>query len=556
MKFYTSNLENISKSDVYLQLRAGLWSLALTVISATFSSQNPALANSCKESKSNPESRPTFEVPNAVRPWPLWSASSGAIAKGRKVVVIVGPYSSGSLLGKVAKSGWVHDGPEDFVVAVEDKENVLPAAARPTEGFDLEIPWTAHRGDHLQLIGVVKSLGGEVVLVQPGYEYATRLAFETLQKGFPHLMPLADGWEPFQSKKVLGEKTRTLSRQVQRVFSSLERLQDWLIQFSNGFSNGGDKLPYPLMFKAVQGAASVGNQRVDTVKQGIAAFNSLIGLPLTKGIKNDEVHVSKFIEGPEVAVNIARFTDPKSGKTYHKVSSAILILKDFINGHPVYKREILLNFKDPNLQRNMRKVLGSQAPLIDRDKIFGYVKKWSDAVGFKNGPGHSEVMIDPNLSGGLEGPFIEGIDFALRLMGGRRVAWSRRASYLFKGNQLGDAEYGYAALRNPERFKQLPDYNEPWGIAGVVFLRTATGGKISAQAFEQLKALVKSGKIKSTLNVGVWPVGATVPITSNLGNIPGFIEFVLDPSRVEPSEDAFDRLIQEMDLVDALNWVN
>ncbi len=475
-----------------------------------------------------------------MKAFPKWVSGFPAFDPSRNLVAVVGGVSSGAALFPEAHNPVISK--DAFTILIEDREIPDPTLAKPKKDVDLVISWKAYRGNLQKLIQILKSLGGRITGILPGYEDVVPLTIELQNSGeFPDVPITADQVGPLQSKSDLGTvlQAHGLTERVDKVFDNPTYFEAWLNTFT--IENGPNReLKHPLMFKPDNGASSVGSKKVQTVDQALSTFKHLIGMRVPNGTKTKSVHVSSFIEAPEFAVNFSKSYDPKTKKEIFKVSSLILILKEFHDGHPLYKSEFLLNPFDPQISEQLVRLLGPAAKNLNLLKLMEDIRIAANAVGFRNGPAHPEVFFSfDNRS--------ELFDFAGRLMGGGRSDWVARAS----AQRLGDAHFGMASILNSKYFASLPDFNTPAAHAAVVFLRTTTGGSMSRSARAALSRLIQSGEIKSQLKLKVKPVGKSVEPTTDLINYPGCIELVLNKDK-----GSFDDLLSDMEKIENLLWID
>lgn len=231
---------------------------------------------------------------------------------------------------------------------------------------------------------------------------------------------------------------------IPRLRSNVKKeLLDWVKSPASGFD---EEKKIPVVIKPPMSAATDNVHICYTLKEVENAIEKIQTSPNIFGDANQGILAQKFIEGTEYIVN----TMSRDG--VHMVTDIWVYAKKIDkNGRPIYLYEELLSPKEH--------------PEIFK-KLKDYTFNTLDALGIKNGPGHSEVMLTKNDAK----PVL--IETGARLVGGIiPEAYQEALGYT-------PISLMTEAYLNPEKFKaraQKGEYEVLKKARNVFFISPVTG---------------------------------------------------------------------------------
>jgi len=340
---------------------------------------------------------------------------NGQVAPQTAAVVVVDPYSSGKyLLQELEQRGMP-------MIAVRSTTKMSQQFLRSHETnrrFFVEVfEFEEMTGGMKQLADSLGSLPYEVVAVlpgsEPGVELANLLAHELE-------LPAANPVDLLPARTDKAEMQEALRRNgvpAAKQFKSgdLEPLLEW----------ARNENQWPLVAKPVGGAGSEGIffcKKEDDIR---AAHQHIVGNRSSTGALNTQLALQEFLDGDEYIVD----TCSKNGK---HLSVAIWVYK-----------------KIRGLPWNPTAIMPAQCMLLPpsgeiQDELVNYVFQVLDAVGLKNGPCHTEVMLTKR------GPILVEVNARLHGLQGPRLielcTGISKATYtadaMVYGGQLFEKLYG------------------------------------------------------------------------------------------------------------------
>jgi len=278
-------------------------------------------------------------------------------------VVLVDPYSSGRFyLYELKKRG----------VAIIAVRSCLEVGAyfkkvydAHMDYFDATLDFPAFADDHDKLVQAIQALPYNVIAVFAGSDVGVELADHVAEK---MKMPTANGTELlFQriDKAAMQEQLRTCGVPACEQIKSgkLEELLQW--------ATTRDK--WPVVAKPAGGVGSEGIFFCKSTADIEKAHKEIIGVVNPKGVKNDAVALQEFLKGDEYIVDCVSH-----------------------NGKHICVA-IWTQGKRRDLPWNPTSIVTTHNMLMEpkgeiQDKLVDYTFKMLDAVGYKNGPSHNELM--------------------------------------------------------------------------------------------------------------------------------------------------------------------
>jgi biotin carboxylase len=245
---------------------------------------------------------------------------------------------------------------------------------------------------------------------------------------------------------------------------------------------------WPVVLKPVLSAGGDNVTICHTVGEVTAAHARIMASVDRYGQRNDVVLAQQFLSGAEHYVNSV------SRDGVHRIVEVWRYHKRIVDGHSVYDYEDLLALDEPGVQ-----------DLVD------YVRLVLDALGIRNGAGHTEVMLTP------EGPYL--IECGARLGGGQMPELLTRCVGIDQVNSLA------FSIASPEGFAS--DAEAPYQLKNrlrCVNLISPCDGTAPADddwgQIEQLRSF--AGRVVNL------PAGSPLARTIDMATCPGTVYLSID----------------------------
>ena len=393
-----------------------------------------------------------------------------------KICAIVDAYSSSNLYAPALKTL----GYECIAIQGQARPTDLIAGSFRAEDFTEVLPFS---GDVAKLVSQLKKRNVQWII--PGMEMGLELADtlgEQMESCF-HNDPRTSHQRRNKFDMVEAVRAHGLRAAVQ---TKAQNLQDVLLW-------AREKNLWPLVVKP---ADSGGADRVllcHNEQEIVQAVQGSLGSLGRQGRVVQEVVIQEFLRGTEYIV------DTVSYQGHHRIANIWKYHRVAVNGAQfVYDTKELVSFE-------------GQESLID------YAKAALDAVGLKNGPAHSEIMLTQ------QGPMLVEINAR---MGGSAAPLLNRECL-----GLGQLELMMDVMFHPERFLSscdLPYKIKKHGLA-VYFISSQEGKVVNPMAVERIKSLPSYFRL-SLSN----PPGTKLEKTVDMFTMPGMVELVHeDPEQVQ-----------------------
>mmetsp|Transcript_16853 Transcript_16853/g.18791 ORF Transcript_16853/g.18791 Transcript_16853/m.18791 type:complete len:1024 (+) Transcript_16853:22-3093(+) len=306
---------------------------------------------------------------------------------GGEAVVVVDPLSTGANL---AASIWSGEGGRRPVHVIRVFSRHYPPALMNLvpEGLEVEFAVTVqHDGDIARTVKILNELPYKLLACIPGCEPAVECA-EVMCEALGFKWNGAAMGEVRRNKYLMGEQVRRCGvRAVKQARCTYWRdVEAFLKEFEHD--------PYPIIVKPIASAGSDGVFKCTTLEELRTRFDEIHGALNMLGEVNSQVVCQEFLEGKEYVV------DTVSYKGQHKVAAIWEYDKRMFNGQfNIYFGVRIVDVTEPGIE-----------------EMIQYQLTVLDALGFKNGPGHGEVMMTPTgpclvevgaRCHGLEGIFLD-----------------------------------------------------------------------------------------------------------------------------------------------------
>ena len=298
-------------------------------------------------------------------------------------IVIVDSYSAGKLLPEAFSN-------RDFCV-VHVRSDLAVSASLGDYQSDFFSHDIKYNGDMRNLVDELKKIIGtdDILAVlagsEPGVLLADRLGNQLKLENTNEFSLSSARRNKYEMRKALSQKNIKNPKFIKaRTFKELE---DWI---------DSEKISYPLVLKPLDSAGSDGVAVVHSVNELKTAFNRTHGQTNVMGSANQALLVETFLNGNEYVINSVSC----NGK--HKIVDIWVYNKKTLpSGHVIYDNEQLIDFSDPIV-----------------NKISPFLQRVLNALGFKYGPSHAEIMMTD------QGPIL--VEVGARLSGATNVKMSKK----------------------------------------------------------------------------------------------------------------------------------
>ncbi len=380
-----------------------------------------------------------------------------------KCVVIVDPYSSGSLLASRFRArGWVP-------IAL----HLRPPVGKLAKSFvadDFDHSYV-YEGDVEQMLRTLSA--HDVALIVPGQEAGVELCDVLSERLGLKRNPIETSRarrDKFEMHERIAAAGLRAIRQIRS--GNLAEIEAWVTAHGR----------WPVVVKPVDSGGTDGVKICADLEQVRATFADNIARVNLLGFTNHQVLAQEFISGVEYVV------DAVSSHGRHHVASMTRYRKEIIDdGSPLYKE---MTFFAPNDEVHV--------------SIVDYTRKVLDVLGVEHGPSHTEIFVDEH------GPVL--VESGARLFGGLVPKFQERAARVSPLDLAIDAYVDEARFdtltREPQRYdRELT----------VWMMTTPRGGRIVGQPGRELVAQLPS------YNDAIWfssvgdEVRRTTDIVSGVG---------------------------------------
>ncbi|EOD23907.1 hypothetical protein EMIHUDRAFT_223094 [Emiliania huxleyi CCMP1516] len=370
------------------------------------------------------------------------------ISKG--VVVVVDPATTGGALAvEVSKRGyevialWT-----DECAGMEDHVNQETAAWKESKGYFCELKERPTIEDTAAY--VVKLSGGKPPLaIMCGAESGVKVCDKLTEFLKMRGNTTANGMENRRDKMV---QQNAVKKTGVRAVRGLDG-KVW----EGEIEEFVDSEPFPIVVKPVESAGSEGVKLVRTKEEAQAHFHLLMNSQRMIGASDAAVCIQEFLKGTEYVV------DQVSKDGYHKTMMVWQYDKRPRNGSQfVYFGMVPVNPQSKTAQW-----------------LIQYTRCALDAIHFKNGPSHSEIMMT------AQGPCL--VEINCRCHGGNG-AWMPLASALTGGyNQVTASIDCYLDDAAWNELPSAPAYPFKGSGCNIMFVSYVDGKVVSCPGYEEIK---------------------------------------------------------------------
>ena len=386
-------------------------------------------------------------------------------------IAIVDAYGAGRLLPAALKLRSVP------YVHVRSQFPDTRLAYRP-EDFSVDLQ---HTGDLSALVGSLRELGVDSVVAaaESGVLLADELTHALGVRGNDAVRSLAR-----RDKHLMQEAVRAAGLASIDCCSSasLEEITRWALQRNR----------WPVVLKPVLSAGTDNVFICHSVEEVGAAHEAIMTSVDRYGQRNHTALAQEFLPGVEHYVNSV------SCDGVHRVIEVWQYRKRVVDGHSIYDYEDLLSLDDPGVPE-----------LVD------YVRAVLDALGLRNGAGHTEVMCTPS------GPTL--IECGARLGGGQMPELMTRCVGTDQVDSLA------FSLAHPERF--LAEAEAPYRLKNhlrcVNLISPAAGTTPDDSGWEPVRQLASFAGLVVNL-----PAGSPLSRTIDMATCPGTVYLAAEDPRV------------------------
>jgi biotin carboxylase len=408
---------------------------------------------------------------------PLVSESSqqGNDSFAEEVVIIVDPYSTGCLVAKeIAKRGylliamWTQGFSEEMKLHVPTSCGPMHYFAQLTQADTLEATEQMIR-DVIE----ERTIAGCIAGGEAGVDYADALS--------EHLKLRTNGTEipNRRDKKIQQELIRQVGlRSVRQAGSDkFEDVEDFLRTET-----------YPVVLKPIESAGSDGVKLCNSFKEAKEHFHVLMKSQMVNGGGCPAVLCQEFLRGKEYVV------DHVSRDGVHKTMMVWVYDKRPANGSAfVYYGCVPVDAHSP-----------------EADILIPYVRGVLDALGFRNGPSHSEVMMTD------EGPVL--VECNCRAHGGDGN-WRPLCKALTGG--YSQVEGAVDAFLDDFQFARLPDKPptpfKAWGQEAIL-VSYSQGVVKDTPGYKVIKRLPSFVYLETGIKVGS-KIDYTIDLFTGIGSV-------------------------------------
>ena len=361
-----------------------------------------------------------------------------------KAVVIVDAYNTGMKLAEAFIESCHAKGIK--VIHVQSNPTPIKGMSPPRyEAFDARLDYT---GDIEQLAQSLQDY--EIIAAVPGQEPGVELA-DTLSEYLR--LPNTNGTAKSSARRNKYDMIEAVAeaRVPTPLFlksQNLEEIRQWVK--TNTF--------YPVVVKALRSAGNDGVHICKTEKELIDSVNNIMTSNTLFGEPNSEVLVESFLDGLEYVVNSVS----KDGE--HVPVEVMYYLKERIGTKTVYDRIVLVPLNSPEAQ-----------------ELIAYNNQVLDALGIKNGPTHSEIMMTK------DGPRL--------VETGARISGMANREFFDACCGVNQIDLTVASYCDAARFQELkskinPELQQPGIIVDVIY-RGAAGRveRVDTAVEEQIRRL-------------------------------------------------------------------
>ncbi|MER7763543.1 ATP-grasp domain-containing protein [Streptomyces sp. NPDC097619] len=378
------------------------------------------------------------------------------------ITAVVDAYGAGRLLPGALRLRGVD------VVHVRSPFPDTRLAYRP-EDFSVDL---AHTGDLAATVRALRGLG--VTEVVAAAESGVLLADElSAALGVPGNLPelsLARRDKTLMQRAV---REAGLAAAEDRTSASPEEVADWV----------RERGVWPVVLKPVLSAGTDNVFICHDPEEVAAAHAAIMSSEDRYGRPNTVVLAQQFLAGAEHYVN----TVSRDGT--HRVVEVWRYHKRLVDGHSIYDYEDLLPLDEPGAAR-----------------VTSYVRAVLDALGIRNGAGHTEVMLTPG------GPVL--IESGARLGGGQMPELLTRCT---GADQVNSLAY---AIADPESF--LAEADAPYLLKNrlrcVNLISPRAGTVPGEEGWAAVRALPSFAHLVTALPAGS-PLGRTIDMATCPGTV-------------------------------------